>query len=292
MRIDLHTHTNRSDGTSSPTELVQRAVEMGIDVLGVTDHDTAESWDEAAVAAADTGLTLVRGMEVSCKLGGYGVHLLAYLPDATYPPLAEELDRILAGRRSRLPATLDKLREIGIDIDADEVRHLAGEAAAMGRPHVADALVAKGVVRDRREAFDRFLGARGPAYVNRYAAPLVEMLDLVTAAGGVSVVAHPWSRHNHDALDETGLAQLKQAGLAGIEVDHEDHGPETRDRLRSIARNLDLVVTGSSDYHGSGKVGHELGCNTTAPEELERLLDLAASSAAAADRTPPEVVGR
>ena len=292
MRIDLHTHTNRSDGTSSPTELVHRAVEMGIDVLGVTDHDTAESWDEAAVAAADSGLSLVRGMEVSCKLGGYGVHLLAYLPDATYPPLAEELTRILAGRSARLPATLDKLREIGIDLDADDVRHLAGEAAAMGRPHVADALVAKGVVRDRAEAFDRFLGPRGPAYVNRYAAPLVEMLDLVAAAGGVSVIAHPWSRHNHDALDEPGLAQLKQAGLAGVEVDHEDHGPETRDRLRSIARNLDLVVTGSSDYHGSGKVGHELGCNTTAPEELERLLELAASAAAAADRATPQVVGR
>ncbi|HJR40005.1 MAG TPA: PHP domain-containing protein [Nocardioidaceae bacterium] len=291
MRIDLHTHSNRSDGTTSPSDLVRHASEVGIDVLGLTDHDTTEGWDEAADVADRVGLGLVRGIELSCKLAGYGVHLLAYLPDPTHPALAAELERILDGRSSRLPAILDKLRDLGIDIEAKDVRRLAGEAAAMGRPHVADALVAKGVVASRKEAFDRFLGTGGPAYVKRYAADLHEMVGTVAAAGGVTVLAHPWaSRHNFDALDAAGLAALKEIGLSGIEVDHQDHDPSTRERLREIARDLDLVVTGSSDYHGDGKVDHELGCNTTAPEEYERLVALAEKAAIASGRTTPEVV--
>lgn len=290
MRIDLHTHTDRSDGTDAPADLVRRAAELGIDVLGVTDHDTTEGWDEAADVAQRAGVVLVRGLEISCKLAGHGVHLLAYLPDATYQPLAAELERILDGRNSRLPATLDKLRDLGIDIDAKDVRRVAGEAAAMGRPHVADALIEKGVVRSRDEAFEKYLGHNGPAYVKRYAADLVEMIGTVAAAGGVSVIAHPWSRHNHDALDEAGLSALKQAGLSGVEVDHQDHDARTRDVLRGVARNLDLVVTGSSDYHGEGKLDHELGCNTTEPAQYERLVALADKAAAASGRTTPEVV--
>jgi predicted metal-dependent phosphoesterase TrpH len=293
VRIDLHTHTDRSDGTTSPSDLVRRAKDLGIDVLGLTDHDTTEGWDEAADVAARTGLTLVRGIELSCKLAGHGVHLLAYLPDPTFEDLSGEVQRILDGRNSRLPATLEKLRDLGIDIDVADVRRLAGEAAAMGRPHVADALVAKGVVRDRGEAFDRYLGPQGPAYVKRYATDLHEMIGMVGRAGGVSVIAHPWaSRHNYDALDEAGLAKLKDTGLAGVEVDHQDHDAATRDRLRAVARNLDLVVTGSSDYHGTGKVDHELGCNTTDPDEYERLLALADKASAASGRVTPEVVGR
>ena len=292
MRIDLHTHTHRSDGTVSPGDLVRHAHELGMDVLALTDHDTTEGWAEAADVASRVGLTLVRGMELSCKLEGHGVHLLAYLPDPTYPPLADELERILDGRNARLPATLDKLRDVGIEIDAKDVRRLAGEAAAMGRPHVADALVDKGVVRDRAEAFERYLGPRGPAHVNRYAADLVRMIEIIRAAGGVSVIAHPWaSRHNHDSLDEAGLASLKEAGLAGIEVDHQDHDPRTRETLRALARNLDLVATGSSDYHGDGKVNHEIGCNTTDPDEYERLMALAEKTSVASGRSTPEIVG-
>jgi predicted metal-dependent phosphoesterase TrpH len=275
----------------SPADLVRHAQEVGIDVLGLTDHDTTESWDEAADVAARTGLTLVRGIELSCKLSGYGVHLLAYLPDPGYPPLEDELVRILDGRNSRLPAILDRLREIGIDIDAKDVRRLAGEAAAMGRPHVADALIDKGVVTSRTEAFDRYLGPRGPAYVKRYAADLVDMIGTVAAAGGVTVIAHPWaSRHNHEALDEAGLASLKQAGLSGVEVDHQDHDPRTRETLRAVARNLDLVVTGSSDFHGVGKVDHDLGCNTTDPDAFERLMALADKAAVVSGRSTPEVI--
>lgn len=293
MRIDLHTHSDRSDGTMTPADLVRHAREEGLDVLGLTDHDTTEGWAEAAEAAEEAGLTLVRGIELSCVLQGSGVHLLAYLPDPGHQGLGDELVRILEGRSARLPATLERLRRIGIDIEADDVRRLAGDAAAMGRPHVADALVAKGVVRDRGEAFDRYLGPQGPAYVHRYAADLVTMIDTVADAGGVSVIAHPWAkRHNHEALDEAGLSALKEVGLAGVEVDHQDHDPATRDRLRSVARNLDLLVTGSSDFHGEGKVDHDLGCNTTDPEEYARLLDLARAAERASGRRTPEVVGR
>ena len=293
MRIDLHTHSDRSDGTEPPAALVRRAHDEGIAVLGITDHDTTEGWDEAVEAAERVGLRLVLGIEVSCTFAGSGVHLLAYLPDPTHEPLQAELQRVLDGRTSRLPATLERLRGLGVDIDESDVRRVSQGTAATGRPHVADALVSLGVVRDRYEAFERFLGPQGPAYVGRYAADLETMLGTVAAAGGVSVLAHPWaSRHDHTALDQAGLAGLRDLGLAGVEVDHEDHAPATRRRLRAVAERLDLVVTGASDHHGSGKVGHDLGCNTTEPAQLERLLDLAARAAKEAGRSTPSVLPR
>ncbi len=285
MRIDLHTHSNRSDGTLSPTELVRHARAAGLDVLSLTDHDTTEGWAEAAEAARECGLRLVPGIEVSCRYAGAGVHLLAYLPDPAFEPLVAELGRVLAGRNARLPRILARLADLGIDVGLDDVERVSGPAAATGRPHVADALVAAGVVRDRDEAFARFLGPGGPAYVDRYAADLVTMLGTVRDAGGVSVLAHPWARrHRHEALDRDGLAELRDAGLAGLEVDHQDHDAATRGRLRELAADLGLVVTGSSDFHGSGKVGHDVGCNTTAPSELDRLLGLAAAAASRAGR--------
>ncbi|MGZ4437086.1 MAG: PHP domain-containing protein [Nocardioidaceae bacterium] len=291
MRIDLHTHSDRSDGTDTPAALVRRAAHEGVDVLAITDHDTTEGWDQAAHVAERTGVRLVRGLEVSCRYAGSGVHLLAYLPDPDYPPLVAELRRVLDGRNSRLPAILERLRGLGIHIEASDVRRLAGDAAALGRPHVADALVEAGVVASRDEAFATLLGPGGPAYVDRYAADLERTIGLVAAAGGVTVVAHPWAkRHEHSALDEAGFDRLRLAGLAGIEVDHQDHDPLARKELRGIAHELGLVVTGSSDYHGTGKVDHELACNTTDPEELERLLELAAGAGAAAERSTPSLV--
>ena len=292
MRIDLHTHSRASDGTQAPADLVRAATHEKLDVFALTDHDTAAGWDEAAAAARDEGITLVRGMEISARHGSRGVHLLAYLPDPTYPPLVAELDRILEGRDSRVPAMVDRLRSLDIDITAEDVRRAAGGATATGRPHVADALVTLGVVADRDEAFELFLSAGRPAYANRYAAPLAGTIDLVAAAGGVTVIAHPWGRHERTSLDEAALAALADRGLAGLEVDHQDHDPDTRDRLRSVARNLGLVATGSSDHHGAGKVGHDLGCNTTDPDQFARLLELADAAAAASGRPVPEVVNR
>ncbi len=290
MRIDLHTHSDRSDGTDRPGELVARAVEAGLDVLALTDHDTSVGWDEARAAATERGIGLVPGMEISCAHAGVGVHLLAYLLDPSYPPLAEELQRVLDGRSARLPATLDRLRGVGIDITRDDVLAVSGSAAATGRPHVADALVAKGVVRDRTEAFDRYLAQGRPAYVRRYAADLVEMIRLVAQAGGASVLAHPWGRHSRRALDVATLTTLKETGLAGLEIDHQDHDQATRAELRAVAERLGLLRTGSSDFHGAGKLDCPLGANTTEPDQYERLLTVAAASASESGRPTPAPV--
>ncbi|MBZ5737283.1 PHP domain-containing protein [Nocardioides mangrovi] len=292
MRIDLHTHSRASDGTDTPAELVRAAATAGLDVFAITDHDTADGWAEAADEASAAGLTLVRGMEISTRHRHRSVHLLAYLPDPTYPPLAAELQRVLDGRESRVPVMVARLQQLGIEITEDDVRRAAPGAAASGRPHVADALVTLGVVPNRTAAFDRYLGWGKPAHVDRYAAPLEEAIRAVAGAGGVSVIAHPWGRGGLGRPDETTLGELQEVGLAGIEVDHQDHDEATRERLRAIARDLGLVATGSSDYHGVGKTDHDLGCNTTAPEQLERLLDLAAEASAASSRETPTVVRR
>ena len=286
MRIDLHTHSRVSDGTQSPTELVTAARDAGLDVVAITDHDTAAGWPEAAEAAREVGITLVRGMEISTKHRGHGVHLLAYLPDATHPGLKAELTRIVDGRGSRAPAMIAALNRLGIDIGLDDV-----VAEVPGRPHVADALVRKGVVKDRDEAFATYLDSGRPAYVDRYAVRLTDMIAIVAAAGGVTVVAHPWGRGRKGSLPESELAVLRDAGLTGVEVDHQDHKhPDVRDELRAVAANLGLLPTGSSDHHGLGKSNHELGCNTTDPEVFEQLLAAAAAASARSGRTTPEVV--
>lgn len=290
MLIDLHTHSDVSDGTLTPAELVRAASAAGIDVLGLTDHDTAAGWGAAEDAALETGVTLVRGLEISTRYAGRGVHLLGYLVDPTYPPLVTALGRILDGRSSRVPAILERLRALGIVIDVDDVRRVAPHARATGRPHIADALVALGVVPSRERAFRELLNPGRPAYVDRYAAALEEMIPLVVEAGGVAVLAHPWGRHDPAALQDDGLAHLQSLGLSGVEVDHQDHAPQDRERLRAVARELGLVVTGASDFHGDGKVDHELGCHTTSVEDLDALLRLAEASARASGRMTPQVV--
>ena len=274
MRIDLHTHSRASDGTDSPAELVRAAARAGLDVVAITDHDTADGWAEACAAAAEVGITVLPGMEISTRHRGRSVHLLAYGPDPTYPPLLAELERVLQGRASRVPEMVARLTDLGIDITEDDVRRASPGAVAAGRPHVADALVTLGVVADRTEAFDRFLGWGRPAHVDRYAVPLVDAITAVAGAGGVSVVAHPWGRGGLGHPDEATFAEMRDLGLGGIEVDHQDHDATARERLRAIAHDLGLVATGSSDYHGAGKVDHDLGCNTTDPGEYERLLAL------------------
>ncbi|GAB6983961.1 PHP domain-containing protein [Nocardioides pyridinolyticus] len=272
MRIDLHTHSRASDGTDTPAGLVRAAAEADLDVLAITDHDTADGWAEAQAAADEVGLTLVPGMEISTRLRGRGVHLLAYFPDPGYAPLAAELDKVLHGRASRVPTMVARLNGLGIEITEDDVRDASTGAAASGRPHVADALVTLGVVPDRTAAFDRYLGWGRPAHVDRYAVELEDAITLVRESGGLSVVAHPWGRGGLGRPDATVFAELKELGLTGIEVDHQDHDAAARERLRAIARDLDLVATGSSDYHGEGKQDHDLGVNTTDPAEYERLI--------------------
>jgi 3',5'-nucleoside bisphosphate phosphatase len=290
VRIDLHTHSRVSDGTDSPAELVRAAAAGGLDVVALTDHDTAAGWPEAVTAAQEAGIELVRGMEISATYERRNVHLLAYLFDPTYPPLVAELDTVLAGRSERLPRMIEKLNGLGIPITVEDVIAVSGDAAVSGRPHVADALVRMGVVADRTEAFDTLIGWGKPAYLSRPAADLVPMIRIIAAAGGVTVIAHPWGRSGLRRPDEAELSTLLDAGLSGIEVDHQDHDEDERAALRAMAADLGLVATGSSDYHGTGKVGHPLGVNTTDPEQYAELLSRAERAATASGRRTPEVV--
>ncbi|RLV51256.1 PHP domain-containing protein [Nocardioides mangrovicus] len=271
--MDLHTHSTRSDGTASPAELVAQAAEAGLSVVALTDHDTTAGWDEAAAAAERHGVELVRGIEMSTELRGRSVHLLGYLFDPDHPPLVAELERILAGREGRLPAMVARLTDAGYELTEADVLAAAPSGAVLGRPHVADALVARGYVGHRDEAFATLLGPGGVGYVPRYGTPLEDAVRILTEAGGATVVAHPWGRAR--ALQPDDLARLSVLGLAGVEVDHQDHTPEQRAELGSLARSMDLVATGSSDFHGTGKTDHELGVNTTDPAEYARLRERA-----------------
>lgn len=284
MRIDLHVHSNRSDGTDDPATLLDHAARTGLDVVALTDHDTFAGWEQAVAAARRLGVGLIPGVEISCRYAGRSLHLLAYLPDADYAPLDAELARIRASRDERVPQVVERLVRNGLDITVEEIVDGSTAATSLGRPHIADALVRRGHAADRREAFDRWLAEGRPGYVGKYAPSPQAAIPLVLAAGGVPVLAHPRGRASRVVVDDAVIAELAELGLAGLEIDHIDHDAPTRQALRLVAANLDLIVTGSSDHHGAGKIGHALGCETTAPEQLERLLEQARANATAAGR--------
>ena len=289
VRADLHTHSRRSDGTDSPAGVMHAAVAAGLDLVALTDHDSAAGWSEAATAAREAGIAFLPGMEISCVLEGRTVHLLAYGVDPDHAGLRTELLGVLARRTSRLPAILSRLHTLGVTVSEQDVRAVSGDATAVGRPHVADALVASGQVANRTEAFDRYLSPGRPAYVNRRAAPLRAMLGLVADAGGVSVVAHPWARASRRVLTPDMVESLAADGLTGLEAWHRDHSAEDAAQLALLAGDLQLVATGASDYHGTGKVNHDLGCHTTPPAQLELLLERMALAADAARQRDPSV---
>lgn len=293
MRIDLHTHSNRSDGTDTVPGLIAHAREAGLDAIALTDHDTTDGWAEGRAAAQETGIGFVPGIEISCKLAYTSVHLLAYLPDPTHQGLADELARVRASRNGRMPAVVERLNEIGLDISTNDVLAQATGTPSVGRPHVADALVAAGIVADRTEAFDKYLADGRPGHVQRYAVEPTRAIELVRDAGGVPVIAHPWGRGSRRVLTADVIAGLTAYGLGGLEADHQDHSPADRAALRAIAADNGLIVTGSSDHHGLGKTDHDLGVNTTDPEQFEALLELArtnAANAAASGARPPEAL--
>lgn len=264
MRIDLHTHSRVSDGTDTPTRLVLKALEAGLDVLALTDHDTFDGVPEAAAAGKRVGVRVVPGVEMSTAVDNRSVHLLGYGCDVHNQPLAIELQKLRTARARRLPAMCQKLTDLGVPLTEEEVRTTSQSARTLGRPHVADALAAKGYVADRGEAFDRYLAEGRPAYVARYTTDTARAITLIHGAGGAAVIAHPWARGNRDVVTASLLESLVAGyGLDGIEVDHEDHDLDTRRLLFEMGARLGLVRTGSSDYHGEGKKGHELGCNLT-----------------------------
>jgi len=271
MRIDLHTHSSVSDGTDAPADLVRAAARAGLDVVALADHDTTAGWAEATDAGRRWGVEVVPAVEVSTTWRGADAHLLALWPSADDEDFQAMLRRTREGRLRRIPRILAGLAAHGVLLTEDDVRRAAGSASSVGRPHVADALVAAGVVSSRQEAFDRWLGEGRPGYLAKPAPDLRTAIAAVRAAGGVCVLAHPWGRGSRDVLGRDDLAALAEAGLVGLEVDHVDHDEADRAALRAIAEELGLVVTGSSDYHGAGKAGVGLGENTTGEQEYREL---------------------
>ncbi|WP_369172215.1 PHP domain-containing protein [Streptomyces sp. R28] len=264
MRIDLHTHSTASDGTDTPAELVRNAAAAGLDVVALTDHDTTRGHAEA-IAALPRGLTLITGAELSCRLDGISMHMLAYLFDPEEPALLAERELVRDDRVPRAQGMVAKLNELGVPVTWEQVLRIAGDGS-VGRPHVASALVELGVVPTVGDAFtEDWLADGGRAFVEKHETDPFEAIRLVKAAGGVAVFAHPAASKRGRTVPESAIADLAAAGLDGIEVDHMDHDPDTRARLRGLAKELGLLTTGSSDYHGSRKTC-VLGEYTTDPE--------------------------
>ena len=272
MLIDLHLHSTASDGTDAPADVIKVAASAGLDVVALTDHDSAAGWADASEAARRLGITLLPGAEISCQVRGIGVHMLAYLYDPENPALLEETTRT---RRDRLDRAQRMVQRMSRDLDitwADVLEHV-GPAATVGRPHLADALVAMGVVGSRDEAFATLLHARSPYYLPHYSPDAERIVQLVLAAGGVPVMAHPRAGRRGRIVSLADIVDLASAGLVGLEVDHRDNAAEDRQILRELARDLDLLTTGSSDYHGTGKQ-NRIAENTTAPDVLERIIEV------------------
>ncbi|MCZ7433502.1 PHP domain-containing protein [Streptomyces sp. WMMC1477] len=271
MRIDLHTHSTASDGTDTPAELVRNAARAGLDVVALTDHDTVAGYAEAT-AALPAGLTLVTGAELSCRLDGVSLHMLAYLFDPREPELARQRELVRDDRVPRARAMVAKLQELGVPVTWEQVARIAGDGA-VGRPHIASALVELGVVPDVSAAFtSEWLANDGRAYVEKHELDPFEAIRLVKGAGGVTVFAHPLALKRGQCVPESAIAQLAAAGLDGIEADHMDHDPATRARLHGLAADLGLLATGSSDYHGSRKTCR-LGEHLTAPDVYAEIAD-------------------
>jgi predicted metal-dependent phosphoesterase TrpH len=277
MLIDLHTHSSVSDGTETPAQLMATARAAGLDVVALTDHDTTAGW-AAAEAARPAGLTVVPGMELSCRWfpadqPPISVHLLAYLFDPESPGLAVERGRLRTERLGRGERIVAALAEAGYPVVWERI--VAGCAGGVvGRPHVARALVDAGVVGSVDAAFETLLHHRSPYYVAKADTEVREGIALIRAAGGVPVFAHGLATTRGRIVGDDAVAAMAEAGLLGLEVDHPDHTPEQRDHLSGLAKDLGLISTGSSDYHGTNKKTAIAIC-TTAPDQFEAILEAA-----------------
>jgi 3',5'-nucleoside bisphosphate phosphatase len=274
-RIDLHCHSTASDGTLTPAQLVTAGSRAGLDVMAITDHDTTGGWAEAA-AGRPEGLTLVRGAELSCRWFGaqpaVPLHLLAYLFDPAEPRLAGDLAILRTEREERAERIVAKLRADGVPITWDEVLGYA-RGGSVGRPHIAQALIRAGLVRTTNEAFaSQWLGSR--YFVPKADLDVFEAVRAVREAGGVAVFAHPRATSRGRVVPDRLIPELADAGLFGLEADHEDHTPAERAHVRALAERLGLVVTGSSDFHGTHKTV-QLGAFTTADAAYEKIVSAA-----------------
>lgn len=277
MRIDLHIHSIASDGTETPADVARSAKAAGLDVFALTDHDTTAGWQEAGDTAVELGLAFVPGMEITCTTSnGVSVHMLSYLHDPTYEPLWNAVESSRSGRLTRAKRMVELL-SADYDISWDDVLRHVGTDATVGRPHIADALVELGIISNRSAAFSDILSGRSPYYVRHTTMDPVEAIKLVRAAGGVPVCAHPMAPTRGRIPTTADFNAMIDAGLAGLEVAHRDNPDETRAILMQMAADHDLIVTGSSDYHGKGKP-NLLGENSTSVQSLTRISEEATSS--------------
>ena len=270
MIIDLHTHSTYSDGTDKPSELINKALAAGITIIGLTDHDSISGWQEATNSLRP-GISLVPGAEISCQTtDGISVHILGLLFDSSNSELMNTLEKTRENRHGRMEKIIARINEAGIDITMNDVLAQLSDGATLGRPHLADALVKKGVVASRDEAFTQMLHNNSKYYVSHYSPTPEAAIALIKAAGGVSVIAHPMASHRGRTISLETFGSLIESGLDGIEVDHRDHSPDEKMQLITLAKESNLVMTGASDYHGNGKL-NSLGEYTTNPEQWEKL---------------------
>lgn len=270
-RIDLHAHSTHSDGTESPAEVVRQAGRAGLDVVALTDHDAVSGWEAADEAGREHGVAVVPGVEISCSAAGSSVHLLGYFVDPDDASLRSELERTRQSRDGRLRRMVDQLAAAGFPVSWEEVLAQASVGASLGRPHVADVLVRNGHYPDRDAAFAEVLHSRSTFHVSHYAPHPRRAVELVRDAGGAAVLAHPFASARGHTVPVELVEELAAAGLAGLEVDHRDHGRADRGLAAALAQRHGLLPTGSSDYHGAGKP-NRLGEHTTSAHVLTQLL--------------------
>ena len=275
--VDLHLHTTYSDGRLKPAELVRLCADRGLEVIAVSDHDSTEGLDEVFEAASELpGLTVIPAIELSTDIPGAEVHMLGYFVDRHDPELQSALTRFRDGREHRAQRMVERLAELGLEVSWERVRELSG-GGAIGRPHIAQAMVEAGHVRYPKDAFDRYLGRNGPAYAERAKLTPREAIAMLRANGAVPVMAHPTYSASKSDRDEVTqlreiLTELKEAGLAGMEVHCGDYTPDQVEYLAALARELDLIACGGSDYHASGNPGEpEPGSVGPPPEAVEAL---------------------
>ena len=268
-RIDLHAHTSASDGTTAPADLVREAAATGLDVVALTDHDTTKGWAEAQ-AALPSGLTLVPGIELSCRSADISAHVLGFLFDPEEPDFAVRRRELRDSRVFRAERMVRALEADGLPVTWERVQELAG--GTVGRPHIAQALLEQGLVASVSDAFTLdWIGTRGRYWVDKLEIDVIEAVGLITAAGGVAVFAHPAAVKRDRTLSDEVIVAMAEAGLAGLEVDHVDHDDAARTHLRGLAAELGLLVTGGSDFHGTNKTVR-LGAHLTDEAAYEQIV--------------------
>jgi predicted metal-dependent phosphoesterase TrpH len=274
--IDLHTHSSVSDGTETPTQLVRAAVAAGLSTVALTDHDSTAGWIEAFAAASGSGINVVPGMELSTNYGPASVHMLAYLFDPMNADIVTETARIRDGRMHRAERIVERIAA-DYDLTWEDVLAESVVGGTIGRPHIADALVTRGHVSNRSAAFESILHWQGGYYEKYYAPTPLEGVQMIVRAGGVPVLAHPATHGRYRVIEESAIAELVDAGLFGLEIDHRDNTADGKAHLAELADKYKLVLTGSSDYHGEGKP-NRLAENSTAPAVLDAILEAGTGS--------------